>query len=192
AAAPRGQRGLQRRREEAQRDLPDGGAGAEAGDPGRDRLGPGHRRAEECRRGRQCPALAGPRIPGDHPLPAAARLHQARRRARAGRWPHRGERRPGTGPGTGSPRLRLDPRPRRPGRVPPVTLLTSLAEGFSGSAARKAALDAVLRDGLPGPRTEAWKYTPLRALERRSFVPPAATAIDPALLAGIPAPRMVF
>ncbi len=62
---------------------------------------------------------------------------------------------------------------------------------------RRAALDAALRDGLPGPRSEAWKYTPLRALERRAFVPTAATtAIDHTALAAalnsIPTPRMVF
>ena len=49
-AQPRGQRGVLGRREEAQRDLPDGGARAEAGDPRRDRLGPRHRRAEARRR----------------------------------------------------------------------------------------------------------------------------------------------
>ncbi len=48
-------------------------------------------------------------------------------------------------------------------------LLDSLAATFEGDAGRRAALDAVLRDGLPGPRSEAWKYTPLRALERRAF-----------------------
>jgi len=77
-------------------------------------------------------------------------------------------------------------------------LLDSLAAGFSGDAARRAALDEALRDGLPPPRTEAWKYTPLRALERRSFAPASAQA--PAALdagaegaiAAIPAPRMVF
>ena len=52
------------------------------------------------------------------------------------------------------------------------TLLESLAAGFDGDAARRAALDALLRDGLPGPRTEAWKYTPLRALERRRLAAP--------------------
>ena len=31
--------------------------------------------------------------------------------------------------------------------------------------ARQAALYALLADGLPGPREEAWKYTSLRALE---------------------------
>ena len=73
-------------------------------------------------------------------------------------------------------------------------LLESLAAGFDGDAARRAALDAALRDGLPGPRTEAWKYTSLRALERRVFVPAAAAvaAVDPALLGHIPAPRLVF
>lgn len=73
------------------------------------------------------------------------------------------------------------------------TLLDSLASGFDGDAARRAALDAALRDGLPGPRSEAWKYTPLRALERRSFAPSAALSeIDPIVLADIPAPRLVF
>lgn len=59
---------------------------------------------------------------------------------------------------------------------------------------RRAALDAALRDGLPGPRTEAWKYTPLRALERRAFAAAdaAPAAFDAAAVAGIPAPRVVF
>jgi Fe-S cluster assembly protein SufD len=73
-------------------------------------------------------------------------------------------------------------------------LLESLASGFDGDATRRAALEAALRDGLPGPRSEAWKYTPLRALERRAFAPaPAAAAgIDPDMLSGIPGPRIVF
>lgn len=72
-------------------------------------------------------------------------------------------------------------------------LLDSFASAFSGDAARKAALDAILRDGLPGPRSEAWKYTSLRALERRAFSPSAAGAgIDAGAIAHIPAPRIVF
>ena len=60
-------------------------------------------------------------------------------------------------------------------------------------ATRRAALDAALRDGLPGARSERWKYTPLRALERRTFAASQATAlVDASLLAAIPAPRMVF
>src|SRR5690606_28192628 len=60
-------------------------------------------------------------------------------------------------------------------------------------AGRRAALDAALEGGLPGPRSESWKYTPLRALERREFATTDAVAgIDPAVLAGIPAPRLVF
>ena len=49
-AQPAGQRRLFRRREEAQRDLPDGRARPEAGDARRDRLRPRHRRAENRRR----------------------------------------------------------------------------------------------------------------------------------------------
>jgi Fe-S cluster assembly protein SufD len=73
-------------------------------------------------------------------------------------------------------------------------LLDSLATGFRGDARRRAVLDAALRDGLPGPRSEQWKYTPLRALERRTFAPAEAdaAAFDPALIADIPAPRLVF
>lgn len=71
-------------------------------------------------------------------------------------------------------------------------LLQSLASGFSGDDARRALLEAALRDGLPGPRSERWKYTPLRALDRRSFGTPGPTTIDAALLDGIPAPRLVF
>ncbi|MEG3192153.1 Fe-S cluster assembly protein SufD [Lysobacter sp. D1-1-M9] len=59
---------------------------------------------------------------------------------------------------------------------------------------RRAALDAALRDGLPHARSEAWKYTPLRALDRRSFAPvdAAAPVFDAEMLAAIPAPRIVF
>ena len=73
-------------------------------------------------------------------------------------------------------------------------LLDSLAAGFDGDASRRAALDDALRDGLPRARSEAWKYTSLRALERRAFAPvTAATAtVDAALLRDIPAPRLVF
>ena len=77
-------------------------------------------------------------------------------------------------------------------------LLDSLATGFDGDDARRAALDDALRDGLPGPRSERWKYTSLRALERRSFAPADAQApialpdAARAALAAIPAPRMVF
>ncbi len=72
-------------------------------------------------------------------------------------------------------------------------LLDSLSAGFAGDVARRAVLDEALRDGLPGPRAEAWKYTSLRQLERRSFQPvDALPALDPMLLADIPAPRAVF
>ncbi len=73
-------------------------------------------------------------------------------------------------------------------------LLESLAAGFCGNDERRERLDAALRTGLPGARNEAWKYTSLRQLERRTFsaAPLQAPSIDAALLAGIPAPRLVF
>ncbi|QIL20060.1 Fe-S cluster assembly protein SufD [Thermomonas sp. HDW16] len=71
-------------------------------------------------------------------------------------------------------------------------LLDSLAAPFDGDAERRDMLDALLRDGLPHARAEAWKYTPLRALERRSFATAEATTIDPEVLAAIPSPRIVF
>ena len=83
-------------------------------------------------------------------------------------------------------------------------LLESMSSGFDAlpaslvdaqglGAPRRAALAAVLADGLPGPRSEAWKYTSLRALSARRFVGADATAaVDPALLAAIPAPRLVL
>jgi Fe-S cluster assembly protein SufD len=83
-------------------------------------------------------------------------------------------------------------------------LLESMSSGFDAlpaalvqaqglGAPRRAALAAVLADGLPGPRSEAWKYTSLRALSARRFGSAAAGAtVDPALLAAIPAPRLVL
>ena len=58
-AAPRGQCRLFRRREEAQRDLADGGPAAAACGARRDRFRPRHRRAQDRGRGRQ-PACARP------------------------------------------------------------------------------------------------------------------------------------
>jgi len=88
-------------------------------------------------------------------------------------------------------------------------LLLSLQAGFDALPAalieagrlglpRRAAMASVLRDGLPTARAERWKYTSLRAFERRSFaIPLAAQGVDAALadlpaLAAIPAPRLVF
>lgn len=68
-----------------------------------------------------------------------------------------------------------------------------LREAGGLGPARRDALDALRRDGLPGPRVEAWKYTSLRPLERRVFAAANdAVAADPAWIAGIPAPRIAF
>ena len=66
-------------------------------------------------------------------------------------------------------------------------LLDSLLAGHDDAASR-----AILDIGLPGPRSEAWKYTPLRAFERRTFSPARVIEADTGWLAGIPAPRIVF
>ncbi|MEO8365542.1 MAG: Fe-S cluster assembly protein SufD [Pseudoxanthomonas sp.] len=72
-------------------------------------------------------------------------------------------------------------------------LLDSLATAFNGDSARRIILDDALRDGLPGARSEAWKYTSLRALERRSFsAVDALPEIGIEAVAHIPAPRLVF
>jgi len=72
-------------------------------------------------------------------------------------------------------------------------LLESLAEGFDGDATQRATLDAVVRRGLPQTHSESWKYTSLRALERRSFASSASAArVEAAALESIPAPRLVF
>ena len=62
-------------------------------------------------------------------------------------------------------------------------LLDSLLAGHDDAASR-----AILDIGLPGPRSEAWKYTPLRAFERRTFSPARVIEADTGWLAGIPAP----
>jgi len=73
-------------------------------------------------------------------------------------------------------------------------LLDSLAAGFNGDTARGQLLAKTIQEGLPHPRSETWKYTSLRTLERRAFTPPAPAiaGFDSALLDGIPAPRLVF
>jgi Fe-S cluster assembly protein SufD len=83
------------------------------------------------------------------------------------------------------------------------TLLDSLLAPYGGAdhsgagrglePARRAALAAVRESGLPPARSEAWKYTSLRALERRSFAPvESLPALDPLALALPAGPRLVF
>jgi Fe-S cluster assembly protein SufD len=83
-------------------------------------------------------------------------------------------------------------------------LLESMSSGFDAlpaalmdaqglGAPRRAALAAVMADGLPGPRNEAWKYTSLRALSARRFgIATALATVDASALAAIPAPRLVL
>src|SRR5439155_1347017 len=73
----RRERGLLRRREKAQRDLPDGRPRSEAGHPRRDRLRPGHRRPARRGQRREPAPQREARGAGDHALsaPAAVDTH---------------------------------------------------------------------------------------------------------------------
>lgn len=76
----------------------------------------------------------------------------------------------------------------------------SLPEGGPGWLAdvRREHLQAFVRGGLPGAREERWRYTSLRALERRAYLPGDAGALerpvdaDMVALAGIEGPQLVF
>ena len=102
-----GQRGLLGRREEAQRDLPDGGPRPDARDPRRDRLGLDIDALRIVADGVNQLRTPGARDDRRDPLPAAAELHRARLRPRAGRGPHRALRRQGAGARAGGEGLRL-------------------------------------------------------------------------------------
>jgi Fe-S cluster assembly ATPase SufC len=71
------QRGLLRRREEAQRDPADGASGAEDVHPRRDRFRPRRGRDEAGVARRERAARRGARVPRHHPLPAAARPYRS-------------------------------------------------------------------------------------------------------------------
>ncbi|MGB5622801.1 MAG: Fe-S cluster assembly protein SufD [Gammaproteobacteria bacterium] len=68
----------------------------------------------------------------------------------------------------------------------------------AGSALRAAGKAAFLTAGLPAVRDEAWKYTNLRPLARRTFahggpVPaPDAAAVESVAIGGLAGPRLVF
>ena len=68
----------------------------------------------------------------------------------------------------------------------PLRAAAGLAE------ARKAALEALLADGLPANRAERWRYTNLRALGQRSYRASSGASVDAARIAHIPRPRLVF
>ncbi|MEO8741624.1 MAG: Fe-S cluster assembly protein SufD [Lysobacteraceae bacterium] len=80
-----------------------------------------------------------------------------------------------------------------------IALLDSLKANFDALSVaandpRRDTFADALADGLPSTRSERWKYTSLRTLERRSFVAnaPLPVPVDAALVADIPAPRIVF
>lgn len=85
-----------------------------------------------------------------------------------------------------------------------MSLLSSMQTGFAAlppdlldaagaGDGRRAALARALAQGLPGPRSERWKYTALRALSAREFIVAGeAPVVATDVVAGIPAPRITF
>ncbi len=59
------------------------------------------------------------------------------------------------------------------------------AADADASSVRRAAACALLRDGLPRPRDEAWKYTGLRALDQRRYANGDAAAATREIDAGV-------
>ncbi|HET7269058.1 MAG TPA: Fe-S cluster assembly protein SufD [Oleiagrimonas sp.] len=81
----------------------------------------------------------------------------------------------------------------------PDLLSTLPGSGLSWlDRARRDQLQAFVRDGLPGARVEAWKYTALRALARREYALGDAQAgqrqvvADDVVLPGVDGARLVF
>lgn len=71
----------------------------------------------------------------------------------------------------------------------------ALPEALRSAASRGEALEALRRDGMPGPRSEPWKYTPLRALAQRRYARAGAAPLDAQVRArveAIAAPRIVL
>lgn len=58
--------------------------------------------------------------------------------------------------------------------------------------ARRVALAAAVESDLPHGRVEEWKYTSLRAVERRAPSAALPVALDASVLAQVPSPRVVF
>ena len=78
-----------------------------------------------------------------------------------------------------------------------TALLESLQTAFAATAPSKTALAEAMATGLPGPRTEQWKYTSLRPLSARRFSAPSSllaelNAPTKEIVAAIAAPRIVF
>lgn len=78
-----------------------------------------------------------------------------------------------------------------------TALLESLQTAFVDLVPSKTALDQAIATGLPGPRSEQWKYTSLRALSARQFAAPSSALIElnaatTETIQAIPSPRIVF
>ena len=151
----------------AQRDFPDGGARAEAGDPRRNRFRSRHRCAEDRLEGIN--RLRGPEraiILVTH-YQRLLELRRSRLRPRAGRWPHRQVRRQGTRSRARREGLRVARGKRRAGQVGSVRAMRAvkeISEGLSvalcssgkSSGAKRAALASRTAKRSDKPLRRTW------------------------------------
>ena len=176
AAPPAAQRGLLRRREEAQRDPPDDAPRPAPRDPRRDRLGPRHRRPQDRGgRGQRAPQPR-PGLRRRHPPRAIPRVRRPRSRARAVRGEDRAVGRPHPRPGargagaTGTCARSASRDLRGPGALPAgVERGARLAAGRWCRLGRPGAAPSsrpLLRTRFPHParrRLEVHERAPARA-----------------------------
>src|SRR5712691_1369540 len=175
-----------RRREEAQRDPPDGRATAQARHPGRDRFGAGHRRApDRCRRRQHAPA-PGQRDDRGDPLSTPAQLHRPGLRARALGGPDGQVRGQGAGAGARGSGVRVaggscGVRLVSETFVQEFEALSTAAPAKSPDwlePVRRSAMERFARTGFPPTRDEEWRFTPIAPIVQGSWRPPGPTPVD--------------
>src|SRR5690606_9383998 len=189
----RRQRGLLRRREEAQRDPADAGAGTEAVHPGRDRLRPRHRRAQGGLAGRERVARCRSRHRHDHALPATAELRRAQLRGCALPGPQLQVRRQVARAETGGAWLRVGGAGSGGmydmASIPSVGEFRQVEGHLRGGAwvtkLREAALARIGEQGFPTRRNEHWKYTDVSALLKADFIPAPLASMPEAFFQGV-------
>src|SRR6185436_9135278 len=172
----------------AQRDPPDGRAGADARHPRRDRFGPRHRRAPHGLRGRQQPALQGPRDARHHPLPAAPELHRARSRPCPEGRRHRALGRQESRPRTRKDRIHaLMDTVTTDARDLYVADFERIAKTLPGFAdLRRKAIARFAERGFPTGREEKWRFTDTTPVTELHFKPASGTP-NPNQFAGLAA-----
>src|SRR5690606_30425506 len=117
----------------------------------------------------------------DHPLPTPAGAGAAGPRARAPGRSHSAVRRPHAGPRAGGRGLRAGSRGRGGRGMTGAALLDRLAPAEAADTAGPGALAArawLAAHGLPDPKDEAWRYTPVDQIVARLHEVVGAAVLD--------------